>query len=51
LLFRYNLLCDACNWEFKGFAVPGTVTNKPSRKEKSKSKSGDQKSELKNIVV
>lgn len=31
-LFRYNLLCDACNWEFKGFAVPGTVSTKPSRK-------------------
>lgn len=28
LLFRYNLLCDNCNWEFKGFAVPGT-TSKP----------------------
>jgi hypothetical protein len=21
LLFRYNLLCDACNWEFTGFAI------------------------------
>lgn len=26
ILFRYNLLCDKCNWEFRGFAVPGTVT-------------------------
>ena len=25
VLFRYNLLCDSCNLEFKGFAVPGTV--------------------------
>ncbi len=25
LFFRYHLLCDACNWEFTGFAVPGTV--------------------------
>ena len=33
-LFRYNLLCDACNWEFKGFAVPGTVSTKPKRKAK-----------------
>lgn len=47
LLFRYNLLCDACNWEFKGFAVPGTVTNKPARKEKGKEK-GKQKSSDKN---
>jgi ribosomal protein L37AE/L43A len=31
-LFRYNLLCDECNWEFKGFAVPGTVTFKPKGK-------------------
>ena len=34
LLFRYNLLCDGCNWEFKGFAVPGTVSAKPNRKKK-----------------
>jgi hypothetical protein len=35
MLFRYNLLCDECNWEFKGFAVPGTVSVKPkSRKRK-----------------
>jgi hypothetical protein len=34
VLFRYYLLCDNCNWEFKGFAVPGTVTSKPKRKKK-----------------
>ncbi len=34
ILFRYNLLCDGCNWEFKGFAVPGTVTSKPNRTKK-----------------
>ncbi len=40
IVFRYNLLCDACNWEFKGFAVPGTVSAKPTRKKKKvKSKS------------
>lgn len=33
-LFRYNLLCDGCNWEFKGFAVPGTVSTKPTRSRK-----------------
>ena len=42
-LFRYHLLCDACNWEFKGFAVPGTVTNKPARKEKGKTRDGEKK--------
>ena len=34
IVFRYNLLCDNCNWEFKGFAVPGTVTTKPTKKVK-----------------
>ena len=34
LLFRYNLLCDSCNWEFTGFAVPGTVEYAPRRKRK-----------------
>lgn len=34
ILFRYNLLCDGCNWEFTGFAIPGTVSSKPSRKTK-----------------
>ena len=34
ILFRYHLLCDNCNWEFTGFAVPGTVTSKPKRKKK-----------------
>jgi hypothetical protein len=37
MIFRYNLLCDGCNWEFKGFAVPGTVSTKSSRKRKQKS--------------
>lgn len=36
VLFRYNLLCDNCNWEFKGFAVPGTVSAKPTRNPKKK---------------
>lgn len=22
LICRYNLLCDACNWLFRGFAIP-----------------------------
>lgn len=34
VLFRYNLLCDNCNWEFTGFAVPGTVSAKPTKKPK-----------------
>ncbi len=34
LLFRYNLLCNNCNWEFKGFAIPGTVSSKPKRRNK-----------------
>lgn len=34
ILFRYNLLCDGCNWEFRGFAVPGTVTAKSAKRRK-----------------
>jgi hypothetical protein len=34
VFFRYHLLCDNCNWEFTGFAVPGTVSVKPARKSK-----------------
>lgn len=37
LFFRYHLLCDSCNWEFKGFAVPGTVSSKSKKSGKSKS--------------
>ena len=36
MLFRYNLLCDNCNWEFTGFAVPGTVSAKPTKNPKKK---------------
>lgn len=36
VLFRYNLLCDSCNWEFVGFAVPGTVSAKPTKSPKKK---------------
>lgn len=32
LFFRYNLLCDECNWEFSGFAVPGTVGTKTKKR-------------------
>lgn len=34
IFFRYYLLCDSCNWEFTGFAVPGTVSSKPTKKRK-----------------
>jgi hypothetical protein len=33
-LFRFNLLCDTCNWEFVGFAVPGTLSTKSKKKKK-----------------
>lgn len=45
LLLRYNLLCDSCNWEFIGFAVPGTISYKPSRKNKTKSTADSLKNE------
>lgn len=44
-LMRYNLLCDSCNWEFTGFAVPGTISYKPSRKSKIKTAGGLQPDE------
>lgn len=51
ILFRYNLLCDACNWEFQGFAVPGTVTNKPTRKDKRKNKTGEENKEFNKSII
>jgi hypothetical protein len=51
LLFRYTLLCDACNWEFQGFAVPGTVTNKPTRKDKQKPKTNEDNNKLNKSTV
>lgn len=41
MLFRYNLLCDDCNWIFKGFAIPGTVSNKTKKKKQSGSTEED----------
>lgn len=32
LIFRYHLLCDACNWEFTGFGIPGTVAKKTRKR-------------------
>jgi hypothetical protein len=34
ILWRYNLLCNDCNWEFIGFAIPGTISSKVKRKNK-----------------
>ncbi len=42
IIFRFNLLCDNCNWEFKGFAVPGTVSAKPMRRRKTDEKSDNE---------
>lgn len=41
ILCRYNLLCDSCNWEFTGFAVPGTVSAKPTKNPKKKTSTRD----------
>lgn len=46
LTFRYNLLCDSCNWEFVGFAVPGTVSAKTKKKRKEPSLEPDNKSDF-----
>ena len=31
---RYHLLCNACNWEFAGWAIPGTVEAAATRRRK-----------------
>lgn len=31
LIFRYNLLCDGCNWEFSGFAFPFEIDSDPKK--------------------
>jgi hypothetical protein len=40
----YNLLCDNCNLLFKGFAVPGTVPARGSRRRNSASQTTRSKS-------
>ena len=34
LFGRYHLLCNACNWEFVGWAIPGTVDATATRRRK-----------------
>jgi hypothetical protein len=34
LVLRYNLLCDNCNWEFIGFALPGFISTKQTKSSK-----------------
>lgn len=31
ILFRFNLLCDNCNWEFVGFALPFQKSSRSNR--------------------
>jgi hypothetical protein len=45
LMFRYNLLCNNCNWEFIGFAIPlfaSTKQTKSSRERKPAGKNLEQ---------
>ncbi len=50
LFFRYYLLCDNCNWEFTGFAVPGTVSTKPRRSKKKAKTSNELNNPMENKV-
>lgn len=37
IFFRFHLLCDNCNWEFKGFALPfakGSVNSGAKKRKK-----------------
>lgn len=40
LVFRYNLLCDGCNLEFRGFAFPRPSPRSARNKNKKKKKPG-----------
>jgi hypothetical protein len=40
LIGVYNLLCDNCNLLFKGFAVPGTVPARGSRRRRREAGAG-----------
>jgi hypothetical protein len=40
LFFRFNLLCDNCNWEFVGFALPGFKSPKQTRSSTQKKEYG-----------
>lgn len=40
VIFRYNLLCDSCNLEFRGFAFPAAPKPK-SRKKLRNQRAGD----------
>lgn len=49
VLFRYHLLCDDCNWEFTGFAVPGTIRTKPYKRSKKQTANSDGNSDKEKI--
>lgn len=34
IFFRFQLLCDNCNWEFTGFALPFFKSSQKSRRKK-----------------
>ena len=36
LMLRFNLLCDNCNWEFAGFALPWKIPSKTVRGSKNR---------------
>jgi hypothetical protein len=48
LFGRYNLLCNGCNWEFVGFALPGTVDSPTYRKRKKREETGKPESSVEN---
>lgn len=49
LTFRYNLLCDSCNWQFVGFAIPGTVPSKTKKKRQTNALE-DQAAEISSVL-
>jgi hypothetical protein len=47
---RYNLLCNACNWEFVGFALPGTVDSHSSHRKRKKRSEPEKTESPENVV-
>jgi hypothetical protein len=47
----FQSACNNCNWEFRGFAVPGTVSSNPRRNKKKPSKFAASKNDDAESVV
>jgi hypothetical protein len=42
---RFHLLCNGCNWQFAGFAIPGTIDTPSQKRKHSKSENSHKQTE------